>query len=65
MALMKTSNPALNINRFRADQTVPGEATTLTGTINKTGFCRSAWCRLRRGVGVGFSTTLLQMRFCQ
>src|ERR1700735_4120675 len=37
MALMKTSNPALNVNSFRVDQAVSGEAMTLTGTINKTG----------------------------
>src|SRR6202161_689027 len=37
MALMKTSNPALNINSFRIDQAVSGEAMTLTGTVNKTG----------------------------
>ena len=37
MALMKTSNPALNLNSFRVDQAVSGEAMTLTGTVNKTG----------------------------
>jgi len=37
MALMKTANPALNVNSFRIDQAVFGEATTLTGTVNKTG----------------------------
>src|SRR3984885_12461340 len=37
MALMKTSNPALNVNSCRVDQAVSGEAMTLTGTINKTG----------------------------
>jgi uncharacterized YccA/Bax inhibitor family protein len=37
MALMKTSNPALNVNSFRVDQAVSGEAMTLTGTVNKTG----------------------------
>lgn len=37
MALMKTSNPALNANSFRVEQAVPGEAMTLTGTVNKTG----------------------------
>jgi uncharacterized YccA/Bax inhibitor family protein len=37
MALMKTSNPALNVNSFRVDQAASGEAMTLTGTINKTG----------------------------
>ena len=37
MALMKTSNPALNVNSFRVDQAVSGEEMTLTGTVNKTG----------------------------
>ena len=37
MALMKTSNPALNVNSFRVDRAVSGEAMTLTGTVNKTG----------------------------
>jgi uncharacterized YccA/Bax inhibitor family protein len=37
MALMKTANPALNVNSFRVDQAVSGEAMTLTGTVNKTG----------------------------
>jgi len=37
MALMKTSNPALNVNSFRVDEAVSGEAMTLTGTVNKTG----------------------------
>src|SRR5580698_9365847 len=37
MALMKTSNPALNVNSFRVDQAVSGEAMTLTGTVNKRG----------------------------
>ena len=37
MALIKTSNPALNVNSFRVDQAVSGEAMTLTGTVNKTG----------------------------
>lgn len=37
MALMKTSNPALNVNSFRVDQAVSGETMTLTGTVNKTG----------------------------
>jgi uncharacterized YccA/Bax inhibitor family protein len=37
MALMKTSNPALNVNSFRVDQAVSGEAMTLAGTVNKTG----------------------------
>jgi uncharacterized YccA/Bax inhibitor family protein len=39
MALMKTSNPALNVNSFRIDQdqAISGEAMTLTGTVNKTG----------------------------
>jgi uncharacterized YccA/Bax inhibitor family protein len=34
---MKTWNPALNVNSFRIDQAVSGEAMTLTGTVNKTG----------------------------
>jgi uncharacterized YccA/Bax inhibitor family protein len=37
MALMKTSNPALNVDSFRVEQAVSGEAMTLTGTVNKTG----------------------------
>jgi len=37
VALIKTSNPALNINSFRIDGAVSGEAMTLTGTVNKTG----------------------------
>ena len=37
MALMKTSNPALNVNSFRVDQAISGEAMTLAGTVNKTG----------------------------
>src|SRR5271167_773151 len=37
MALMKTSNPALNADSFRGEQAVSGEAMTLTGTVNKTG----------------------------
>jgi uncharacterized YccA/Bax inhibitor family protein len=37
MALMKTANPALNVNSFRVDQAVSGEAMTLSGTVNKTG----------------------------
>jgi uncharacterized YccA/Bax inhibitor family protein len=37
MALMKTSNPALNVNSFRLEQAVSGEAMTLPGTVNKTG----------------------------
>jgi len=37
MALMKTANPALNVDCFRVDQAVSGEAMTLTGTVNKTG----------------------------
>ena len=37
MALIKTSNPALNVNSFRVDQAVSGEPMTLNGTINKTG----------------------------
>jgi uncharacterized YccA/Bax inhibitor family protein len=36
MALMKTSNPALNIGSFRVEA-ASGEPMTLTGTINKTG----------------------------
>jgi uncharacterized YccA/Bax inhibitor family protein len=34
---MKTANPALNVNSFRVDQAVSGEAMTLSGTVNKTG----------------------------
>jgi uncharacterized YccA/Bax inhibitor family protein len=37
MALMKTSNPALNVGSFRVEQAASGEPMTLTGTINKTG----------------------------
>jgi uncharacterized YccA/Bax inhibitor family protein len=37
VALIKTSNPALNVNSFRVDGAVSGEAMTLTGTVNKTG----------------------------
>ncbi len=37
MALMKTSNPALNINSFRVEQAISAEPMTLTGTVNKTG----------------------------
>src|SRR5271163_1442083 len=37
MGLMKASNPALNVNSFRVDQAVSGEAMTLNGTVNKTG----------------------------
>jgi Bax inhibitor 1 like len=37
MALIKTANPALNVNSFRIDQAVSGEAMTLNGTVNKTG----------------------------
>jgi uncharacterized YccA/Bax inhibitor family protein len=37
MALIKTSNPALNINSFRVGQAVSDEPMTLTGTVNKTG----------------------------
>jgi len=36
MALMRTSNPALNENAFRIDA-LSGEAMTLSGTVNKTG----------------------------
>ena len=64
MALIKTSNPALNVNSFRVDQAVSGEAMTLTGTINKTGILLICVVAMRRGVGVGFSTILPQMRYC-
>src|SRR5271156_5616496 len=37
MALMKTSNPALNVNSFSVERAVSGEAMTLPGTVNKTG----------------------------
>jgi len=37
MALMKTANPALNVDSFRVDQAVSGEAMTLPGTVNNTG----------------------------
>jgi uncharacterized YccA/Bax inhibitor family protein len=37
MALIKTSNPALNANTFRVEQAGSGETMTLTGTVNKTG----------------------------
>lgn len=37
MALMKTSNPALNVNSFRVEQAISAEPMTLTGTVNKTG----------------------------
>jgi uncharacterized YccA/Bax inhibitor family protein len=37
MALMKTSNPALNVDSFRGERALAGEAMTLTGTVNKTG----------------------------
>jgi uncharacterized YccA/Bax inhibitor family protein len=37
MALMKTSNPALNANSFRVEQVSSGESMTLTGTVNRTG----------------------------
>jgi len=37
MALMKTSNPALNDNTFRGEGVAFGETMTLNGTINKTG----------------------------
>ena len=47
MALMKTSNPALNVNSFRVEQAVSGEAMTLTGTVNKTG----RRCNSHRGAG--------------
>src|SRR5437764_5555701 len=37
MALMKTSNPALNDNTFRGEGVAFGQTMTLNGTINKTG----------------------------
>jgi uncharacterized YccA/Bax inhibitor family protein len=37
MALMKTSNPALNVNSFTVGHAAYGEAMTLPGTVNKTG----------------------------
>jgi len=37
MALMKTSNPALNDNTFRGEGAAFGQTMTLNGTINKTG----------------------------
>jgi len=37
MALIKTSNPALNVNSFRVEQVASGDPMTLTGTVNKTG----------------------------
>jgi len=37
MALIKTSNPALNVNTFRVERTGSGEPMTLSGTVNKTG----------------------------
>src|SRR5215472_1608970 len=37
MALMRTSNPALNRNSFRAEGVDIGESMTLPGTVNKTG----------------------------
>jgi uncharacterized YccA/Bax inhibitor family protein len=43
--LFKTSNPALNENTFRGPVALAGEAMTLQGTVNKTGFllfCASA-----------------------
>jgi len=37
MALMRTSNPALNRNSFQAEGIGIGEQMTLSGTVNKTG----------------------------
>src|SRR5271170_4587856 len=37
MALIKTSNPALNVNSFQVGHAAYGEAMTLPGTVNKTG----------------------------
>ena len=37
MELIKTSNPALNRNSFRAEHAAFGEAMTLPGTVNRTG----------------------------
>lgn len=37
MALMKTSNPALNDNTFRGEGVAFGDTMTLSGTVNKTG----------------------------
>jgi uncharacterized YccA/Bax inhibitor family protein len=37
MALLKTSNPALNINSFSVGHTAYAEAMTLPGTVNETG----------------------------
>src|SRR5437773_4262603 len=37
MALMKTSNPALNDNTFRGEGLAFGDTMTLNGTVNKTG----------------------------
>jgi uncharacterized YccA/Bax inhibitor family protein len=37
MALMKTSNPALNANTFRLPHAALGESMTISGTVNKTG----------------------------
>ena len=37
-SLFKTSNPALNENTFRGPVALAGEAMTLQGTVNKTGF---------------------------
>ena len=36
-APLRTSNPALNEKAFRGEVTLGGEATTLQGTVNKTG----------------------------
>src|SRR6202161_838435 len=37
-ALFKTTNPALNENTFQGPVAAAGEAMTLQGTVNKTGF---------------------------
>lgn len=37
MALMKTSNPALNDNTFRGEGIAFGDTMTMSGTVNKTG----------------------------
>ena len=36
---MRTSNPALNPKAFQGEGIAVGEAMTLKGTVNKTGFC--------------------------
>jgi uncharacterized YccA/Bax inhibitor family protein len=38
LGIFKTSNPALNENTFEGRVAVAGEAMTLQGTVNKTGF---------------------------